>query len=167
MSQYFNLPDSPGGGPAAGRARRGPRRSGPAAASLLLGIVGALTHFCLIGYALGAVALVLGIVALVQIGRSNGGQYGKGFAVGGVILSVLVLGYGAHDLLVVSKAGDMSKASNPEFEQAEDNISRKRGDRVAFGNTPAAEAMAGRFSAKFKKLRQSLFTTRGSSGGYR
>ena len=80
-------PDSGGANAAAPRARS----NGMATASLVLGIV-ALPTSCLswlIGLPLAILALVLGLVAMKQIRER--GQGGRGTALTGVILGIVVL----------------------------------------------------------------------------
>lgn len=66
-----------GGGPA--------QTNGLAIASLVLGCL-SFIFFCLTGL----FGLILGIIAMVQIGRSNGAQKGTGLAVTGIILSCVL-----------------------------------------------------------------------------
>ena len=61
-----------------------PRTSGLAVASLILGILGGLVITGLLG-------LIFGIMALVQIGRSQGRLRGQGLAIAGIVISGLAL----------------------------------------------------------------------------
>lgn len=61
-----------------------PRTSGLAVASLILGILGGLVITGLLG-------LIFGIMALVQIGRSQGRLRGQGLAIAGTVISGLAL----------------------------------------------------------------------------
>ena len=72
----------PPGVPQAGQ----PKASGMAVASLICGVVG----LCTAGLG-GIPGLVLGLVALKRISRSNGPAGGKGLALAGTILSALGL----------------------------------------------------------------------------
>lgn len=63
-----------------------PKRSGLAIASLVCGIGGACT--CGVTSLIG---LILGIVALGRIRRSAGQMGGRGMAIGGIVISVIVL----------------------------------------------------------------------------
>jgi hypothetical protein len=65
-----------------------PGRNGLALWSMILGIIAIPTTFVLVGVAIGMVALVLGIIGLVQIGR-NPYQGGKGMAIVGIVLGGL------------------------------------------------------------------------------
>lgn len=68
-----------------GGVQRGGRISGLAVGSLVAGILAP----CTLGLS-GLVGLVLGVVALVRIQRSPGELRGKGFAIGGICISVVV-----------------------------------------------------------------------------
>jgi hypothetical protein len=96
-SAYPPPPDGfPGATPgvyaAAAGAVSGPKQSGKAIASLVLGIVG----FCICGIILGGLAVFLGLQARKEIAASNGAQSGDGLALAGVIIGgvALVLGIG-------------------------------------------------------------------------
>jgi hypothetical protein len=75
-------PPLPGDRPS--RPATGPRTSGLAVASLVLGILG----FCGVT---GLAGLICGIVAMVQIRRSHGAVKGIGYAVAGTIVSTVML----------------------------------------------------------------------------
>lgn len=66
-------------------------KSGLAIASMVLGILGFLTAFILIGLVFAPIGLILGIVALVKIKKKPHLYGGQGFAIAGVILSSLVV----------------------------------------------------------------------------
>jgi type II secretory pathway pseudopilin PulG len=66
-------------------------KSGLAIASMVLGILGFLTAFILIGLVLAPIGLILGIVALVKVKKKPHLYGGQGFAIAGVILSSLVV----------------------------------------------------------------------------
>lgn len=66
-------------------------KSGLAIASMVLGILGFLTAFILIGLVFAPIGLVLGIVAFVKIKKKPHLYGGQGFAIAGVILSSLVV----------------------------------------------------------------------------
>ncbi len=68
---------------AAGQQGGCSRSSGLAIASMIVGIVAILT--CWFGVVFGLVAIILGIIALVHISRSEGQLTGKGFAITGII----------------------------------------------------------------------------------
>ncbi len=76
--QFTAPPPHPGPPPAA------PRTSGMAVASLILGLLGGLVITALAG-------LILGIISLAQIGRSQGRLRGQGFAIAGLVISGLAL----------------------------------------------------------------------------
>jgi len=79
--------ETPSGRPLAALAPAKPKTSGMAIASLVLGVLGVLT--CGITSLVG---LVLGVVALVRINKSQGRLSGSGLAIGGICASgVLVL----------------------------------------------------------------------------
>jgi len=79
----------PGPGQAAGTPyspAAGPKTSGLAVASLVLGIAG----LCTCGVT-SLVGLILGIVALGKVNRSGGTLGGRGVAIGGIVASALTL----------------------------------------------------------------------------
>ncbi|MBN1807626.1 MAG: DUF4190 domain-containing protein [Planctomycetes bacterium] len=65
------------------------KASGAAIASLVLGILGFLTAFILVGFLLAIVGLILGIVALGKVSKGQAG--GKGVAVAGTVISGIAL----------------------------------------------------------------------------
>jgi prepilin-type processing-associated H-X9-DG protein len=65
------------------------KSSGLAIASLVLGILALVTTCILIGPLLGIVGLILGIIALNQIGKPGKPAGGKGMAVAGIVTSVM------------------------------------------------------------------------------
>lgn len=75
----FGSPGFPG-------AQQAPSRSGKALASMITGIAGLVLCFAFIP---SVVALILGILALREIGRSNGMKTGKGMAIAGVVLGAI------------------------------------------------------------------------------
>jgi hypothetical protein len=56
-------------------------------------MVGGLVILLVLGgvFLFGLLALVLGVVALVRIGRSNGAMHGRGLAVAAIVLGALML----------------------------------------------------------------------------
>ena len=66
-----------------------PNFSGPAVASLTLGIIGVLTYFIFVGAVFGVAALILGIAALRRIKARRAQLKGRGMAIAGVILGGL------------------------------------------------------------------------------
>ncbi len=72
--------------------RATPPTNGMAIASLICGIVSLVGGFaCFVGAIAAIPGLVLGIVAVRQIGQSNGAQQGKGLAVAGIVTSAVAL----------------------------------------------------------------------------
>ncbi len=63
--------------------------TGMAVASLILGILGILTAFFLLGGLLGLVAVILGVLALGKIKR--GEADGRGMAIGGIVTGAIAL----------------------------------------------------------------------------
>lgn len=88
--------------PAAGNSANAAKTSGMAIASLVLGLVG----FCGVTAIMG---MILGLVSIIKIGKSNGQLKGKGLAIAGMIVSsvmfIVFLGAAAGVLLpALSKA---------------------------------------------------------------
>ena len=81
----------PGDYPQPGYPGYGPPRpsSGLAVAALVVGIIGVLTSFVVLGGVLGIVALVLGIIGLGKARR--GLASGRGMAITGIVLGVLAI----------------------------------------------------------------------------
>ncbi len=80
-----NVPPGYPAGSAPGRSLP----QGLAVASLVLGIIGVLTSWILIGGLLGLVALILGFVALGKAKRGEAG--GRGMAIGGIVTGAIAL----------------------------------------------------------------------------
>jgi len=81
--------NGPGGNVPGGGA---PGRSLPvglAVASLVLGILGIITSFILVGGLLGLLAVILGFIALGKAKRGEAG--GRGLAIGGIVAGALAL----------------------------------------------------------------------------
>ena len=73
----------PAGGPA-----QGGQSEGMAVASLVTGILSIPGHFCCyLGWPLGAVSIILGILAILKINKEPGRWSGKGLAIGGIVAS--------------------------------------------------------------------------------
>lgn len=92
--QYGGYPDrppahDPGGYPAYGTGGPPPLppRNGVGIAALVLGIVGILTSWILVGGLLGVVAIALGIIGVVR--AAKGIATNRGVAIGGLVLGVL------------------------------------------------------------------------------
>lgn len=91
----------PGFGGPAFQGAQAPSRSGKALAALITGIAGLVLCFLFVP---ALVALILGILALREIGRSNGMKTGKGMAIAGVVLGALgVVAGGAFIAVVVNE----------------------------------------------------------------
>jgi hypothetical protein len=75
-------------GPMGPPPQMGPRNNGLAIASLVTGILALFPGCCcgLLGIPLSIIALVMGIVAIMQINASQGQVGGKGMAIAGTIL---------------------------------------------------------------------------------
>ncbi len=84
---------------------------GMAVASLVLGILGVLTAFFLLGGLLGLVAVILGFVALGKI--KKGEADGRGLAIGGIVTGAIAL---VLTLILVATVGAF-------FASNSDNIS--------------------------------------------
>jgi Domain of unknown function (DUF4190) len=69
-----------------------PTTNGMAVASLVCGIVGLVGWLgCFFGAVASIPGLVLGIVGLQQVNRSNGMQKGRGLAIAGIVTSALAI----------------------------------------------------------------------------
>jgi len=132
-------PRLPGAGPSVGAGTDRPRRrtSGAAIAALVLGAIGP----CTIG--LTALAgIVVGIVALIRIGRSKGQLTGKGLAITGLCLSGLVL------LVLPIALGLLLPAlARGNFQQHRTATCVQHIQNVALALRLAAEANDGKFPA--------------------
>lgn len=101
--------NAPAFNPAAPRPSGPPKTSAAALASLVLGISSLL---CLCVTALPA--LICGIVGLSNIGKSNGQLKGRGLAITGIILSLLLTIVGAGGWMTF---GGKKLAENPMFQE--------------------------------------------------
>lgn len=81
----------PSAGPTSPAAPPVKTTSGMALASMILGIIGFITGCLGIGVLLGVTALVLGIVALTQIGKPGNPPGGKSLAITGTVLGGLTV----------------------------------------------------------------------------
>lgn len=116
------LPPRLGAVPPAATSDPGPKTSGMAIASLVLGLVG----FCGITAIMG---MILGLVATIRIGKSNGQLKGKGLAISGMIVSsvmfVLFLGIAAGLILpALSKARHQRQFDRPQFSDCGGNAKK-------------------------------------------
>ncbi|MGH2819563.1 MAG: DUF4190 domain-containing protein [Actinomycetota bacterium] len=87
-----------------------PRTNGLAVASMIFGIASlALGVFCYFGILSGPAAIVMGLVARRQIGRSQGTETGAGMALAGIILgAVAVVAVVAFVVLVFTDASEVT-----------------------------------------------------------
>jgi len=99
--------------------------TGMAVASLVLGIIGLLTAFFLLGGLLGLVAMILGIIALGKIKR--GEADGKGLAIGGIVTGVLAM-LGA--LLIVITVGAFFASNSNEISDLADCIDKANNNQT-------------------------------------
>lgn len=141
------------------------QKKGLAIASLALGIVG---FFTLGGLGVGALlGLGLGIAALVKVSRYPEEYSGRGLAIAGVAVNVLGLVpflLWAFILVVGSRQDARPHAAGEDaFRTANQKIFVFH-DRVAFGNTPEAQAMAERFSSILQSMVAIGFTGGGKGG---
>lgn len=147
MSQYFDQPQPGPGGPPQqpGPANRGtkPVLSKPALFSLILSFLG----FCA---PVGVVAIILGIVGLVTIKKSDGKLTGKPLALAGIIISLISF---------VTLAITLKNYEAPvqtAFEKAESSMTTAN---PINGNTPEAIKMA-----KFVSAQMAIFRKLGFEG---
>lgn len=116
------LPPRLGAAPSTPPPVNGPKTSGMAIASLVLGLVG----FCGVTAIMG---MILGLVATIRIGKSNGQLKGKGLAISGMILSSLMflvfLGAAAGVLLpALSKARYQRQYDRPQYSDCGGNVKK-------------------------------------------
>lgn len=77
--------------PSVGDPYTPPKNNGLAMASLVLGIVGAVTSCCLVGILPAIPGLILGLIGYSRVRRSAGREKGSGLAVAGIILSAVAI----------------------------------------------------------------------------
>ncbi|HEX2939270.1 MAG TPA: DUF4190 domain-containing protein [Ruminiclostridium sp.] len=85
-----------------------PKTNGMATASLVVGIISVVTSCCFIGGIGGIVSLILGILAKNKIKSSGGAEKGDGFALAGIILSIVAILFTIYMIISIAAAG-------PEF----------------------------------------------------
>lgn len=124
-----------------------------ATVSLVLGILSLIGFFCFLSWIMAIAAIVLGVIAMSSIRNSNGLLKGTGLAVTGIVLSVLGISLAGAMFLFVSTAEQGPKVIN-YVDQAERKISVKSGDKIGFGNSPEAEALAEQFAEQLSLMRQ-------------
>ena len=93
----------------------GPSRSGMAVAALVLGLASIALFLTLL---VPLLALIFGVVALRQIGKSNGMRTGRGKAITGVVLGVLgLIGGGALWVVIGNEVANTTGATELEVGQ--------------------------------------------------
>ena len=139
----------------------------PALFSLVLSI-GSPAFLCAclpIGMAvMSLVGIVLGHVALVRIGRSQGTLSGGGLAIGGLVIGYPMFLLGAMFVALsfmprtpVKHVPIDENAPSERLKAAERKISTDN-EGIAHGNSPAAKALAEKYAKTMKELREVLFT---------
>ncbi len=103
-----------------------PLPKGMAVASLVLGILGVLTAFFLLGGLLGLVAVILGVVALGKIKR--GQADGRGLAIGGIVTGALAL---LLAIVLAATVGAFFARNAEEFSNFNDCVQAAGNDRAA------------------------------------
>lgn len=112
--------------PPGGNAPTGPLPSGMAVASLILGVLGILSAFFLIGGLLGLIALILGLVALGKIKRGLAG--GRGMAIAGIVTGVIAL---LLSIVVVVSVGAFFAENKDEFSNLAECVEAAGDDQAA------------------------------------
>jgi hypothetical protein len=107
-----------------------PRNSGKAVAALVLGIVSICIP--LVGIVTGVIAIILGILGMKEVDRSNGMLKGKGMAIAGLVMGIIALvGYILYIIFVGAvfmSLGDIEKCiDDPEAEGCEEYQSHAQG----------------------------------------
>ena len=110
---------------------------GMAVASLVLGILGLLTSFFLIGGLLGLVAVILGVVALGKIKR--GEADGRGMAIGGIVTGAIAL---LLTILLLVTVGSFLSENKDEITQFNDCV------KAANNNQTAVQACENEFRGR-------------------
>lgn len=98
---------------------------GMAVASLVLGILGIVTSFFLLGGLLGLIAVILGAVALRQIKR--GQADGRGMAIGGVVTGVIAV---VIVVILIAVAGTFFTNNKEKFANLSDCVQKANGDQA-------------------------------------
>lgn len=91
------------------------KTNGAAVASLVLGILGLLLSFFMVGLPLALLGVILGIVALRSIGkaqRTSLPQSGKGMAIAGLVTGIIGLLIGAFLLFAITLPVFLNQRSN-------------------------------------------------------
>lgn len=167
MSQFFNHSPTSLGGEVPAPVVRGMQNQGQALASLILGLLSFPLMMCA-GWILAPLALTFGIIGLVKIRRQPYRYKGRWMAWVGMMAAAVSL---TSALITVPTILDQVEESAGErkpkpgaLQVAERNISVKRGDRVAFGNSEPARAIAENFSQQMKARREVGFSSDDSGG---
>ena len=108
---------------------------GMAVASLVLGILGLLTSFFLLGGLLGLIAVILGVLALGKIKR--GEADGRGLAIGGIITGALAM---LLTILLLVTVGSFLSENSDEISELNDCV------KAAGNNQPAVQVCRDRFN---------------------
>jgi len=107
-----------------------PKTSGLAIASLICGIAGLCT------FGLGGLAgLILGIIGILKIGKSNGQLKGKGLAIGGIVASALsvILGLLLGLFCAIILRNEIKDWTVDTWKEAKRDATSNQGD--SFGGT--------------------------------
>ncbi|MEM7013883.1 MAG: DUF4190 domain-containing protein [Verrucomicrobiota bacterium] len=155
-SPYLNNPQMP---PAGAPPSQNPGSYNPAVrtsplsvVSLIMGIISVITALCM-GWVLAVVAIILGAIALAQIGGSQGMLKGKGMAITGIVTSIVSLTLGIG-LIVLALNSESGPKVIDHVDEAESKIMSKTDGKIAHGNSAEAEALAEQFSARLKMMRK-------------
>src|SRR4051812_32585968 len=116
-----------------------------AVAAVFLGLASALALMDEILLAFPVAAIMCGIIALVQIGRSGGTQTGRAIATIGIVLALLFAG-------LVGGRAIAQQSRNRADEQQIDGVIKKLSDAITAGDYDAAYALFGeRFQQRVTK----------------
>ena len=149
MSDTQNAPIAPGGAPAAPLPK-----SGMAIASLVLGIVAAVTSFLPIinnlSFILAVLAVIFGIVGVVA--ASRGKRAGRGLALAGIVVAVVagavVLGTQALYSAAIDKVqAETDAAFDQAKAEADANLDRMTGDATDQVLAEEVDVQIGAFAA--------------------
>ncbi len=167
MSQYFSHSPAPASGEAPAPVVRGKQNQGQALASLILGLLSFPLMMCA-GWILAPLALILGIIGLVKIRKRPDRYKGGWMAWVGMAAAAVSIASGLVTVpAVLDQVEESAEVKSPKpraLLMAEKNISVKKSDRVAFGNSEPARSIAENFSRQMKELREVGFSS-GKSGG--
>ncbi|MBN1807625.1 MAG: DUF4190 domain-containing protein [Planctomycetes bacterium] len=124
--ENLQVPSQQAAAPAAAApARAVPLKAGGmAVASLVLGIIGFLTALIFIGFLVGVVGLILGIIAMSKASKGEAG--GKGVAVAGTVLSGLSMAMGLFMPIVAAIAIPALVSSKQHAYMTKDMVNLKQ-----------------------------------------